>query len=74
MFLYWFVSRRKFAERPARWAFAAAVPMAVLAIGTVDIYPTIATNRSLAARVELAQRRAGDVDAPSFASVATRIV
>ena len=72
IFLYWFVSRRKFAEQPARWAFAAAVPMVVLAIGTVDIYPTIATNRSLAVRVELAQRTQGKSTCRSSASVATR--
>ncbi|HVU86742.1 MAG TPA: phospholipid carrier-dependent glycosyltransferase, partial [Pirellulales bacterium] len=62
--LYWYVSRRTFAERPARWYFAAAVPLAVLAIGIADIYPTIATKRSLATRVAASRHAAGDELAP----------
>jgi dolichol-phosphate mannosyltransferase len=62
--LYWYVSRRSFAERPARWMFAAGVPLAVLAIGIADIYPTIATKRSLAAQVEAVRRELGDADTP----------
>jgi hypothetical protein len=49
--LYWYVSRRSFANNPARWWFAAAVPLALMVVGFVDIYPTIATKRSLAAQV-----------------------
>ena len=49
--LFWYVSRKAFAAQPARWFAAAAIPLAILAIVLVDIYPTIATRRSLALRV-----------------------
>ena len=40
--LYWYVSRASFALRPARWPMTAAVPLVLLMLGMVDIYPTIA--------------------------------
>jgi len=62
--LYWYVSRRSFAERPARWIVAAAVPLAVLAIGLIDIYPTIATKRSLATQIADYRQQAGHEQTP----------
>ncbi len=49
--LYWYVSRRVFAERTARWYAAAAIPLVLMGVGLIDIYPTIATKRSLAMQV-----------------------
>jgi dolichol-phosphate mannosyltransferase len=49
--LFYYVSRKAFAARPARWFAAAGVPLVILTIGLVDIYPSLATKRSLAVRV-----------------------
>jgi len=62
--LYWYVSRKSFAQRPARWPAAAAIPLALLGVGLIDIYPSIATKRSLAAQVDTVRRECHDDEMP----------
>lgn len=49
--LFYFVSRKSFTERPARWVAAGAMPLLLMAVGLIHIYPQIALERSTAERV-----------------------
>jgi 4-amino-4-deoxy-L-arabinose transferase-like glycosyltransferase len=49
--LFYFVSRKSFAGRPAQWIAAAAIPLLLMAVGLIHIYPQIAVERSTAERV-----------------------
>jgi hypothetical protein len=49
--LFYFVSRKSFTERPARWVAAGVIPLLLMAVGLIHIYPQIAIERSTAERV-----------------------
>jgi len=49
--LFYYVSRKSFAESEARWIAAAVMPLLLMAVGLIHIYPEIATDRSTAERV-----------------------
>jgi len=49
--LFYFVSRKSFTEQPARWIAAGAIPLLLMAVGLIHIYPQIAVERSTAERV-----------------------